>query len=185
MNLVGRRKPGRAPSLRPCRGLPAGPTSDPCPLPLPRCCLRLGAPIRPPASPHINLCWLTADPSEMEFAFSPLGSFLLAKQNDHSARSPRPPHARRRTALESETSLPGQAEEEARSPAQHTQGTSVCSLPSPSPSPQLSMSSVGPLCAGHGDRAVSCCRWRGGAGVVPIRGPRPMWSRATTVMRLD
>lgn len=44
MNLVGRRKPGRAPSLRPCLGLPAGPTSDPCPLPLPRCCLRLGAP---------------------------------------------------------------------------------------------------------------------------------------------
>lgn len=35
----------------------------------------------PRASPRINLCArLTADPSETEFAFSPLRSFLLAKQ---------------------------------------------------------------------------------------------------------
>lgn len=46
----------------------------------------------PPAPLLTSICaGLAADPSETEFAFSPLGSFLLAKQNDHSARSPRTP----------------------------------------------------------------------------------------------
>lgn len=52
-------------------------------------------------------------------------------------------------------------------------------LPSPPSSPRLSMSSMGPLCAGHGDRAVSCCCWHGGAGVVPIHGPQPIWGTTT------
>lgn len=44
----------------------------------------------PSASPLLTLisARLSADPSETEFAFPPLGSFLLASKKDHSALSP-------------------------------------------------------------------------------------------------
>lgn len=69
---------------------------SPCPHPhsrpvpsLPAASHRLQGSLPPRSSPHINLCaGLTADPSEMEFAFSPLGSFLLAKQKGSQRTHP-------------------------------------------------------------------------------------------------
>lgn len=134
MNLAGRGKPGRAPSRWPCCGPPPGPASDPCPSPSLAAASALGLPsVRLPLRALIcNGSLLTQAKRSLPF---PLLAVFCWQSKKIAAHAHLDLPAQGRTALESETSLPGRAEEGARSRAQHTRETSVCSLPSPSPSP--------------------------------------------------